>query len=146
MEKINVLARVLIIDEGNVLTVKKKGQDWCFIPGGHVEYGEGAVRAIKRECLEEFGGNVEIGGFLGVIEHAFKMKDGLYHEINVIFGGKLVGYDFPDLPNSLEEDLQVMWCSLDMMEENILLPEKIRELVKKYFDKDESVYWSSDMN
>ena len=35
-------------------------------PGGGMEFGEGTIDCIKRECMEEFGEEVEV---TGVAEH-----------------------------------------------------------------------------
>lgn len=142
MKPINVLGRILVVQENHILLVRKKGQDWCFLPGGHVEHGEGVKQTIMRECLEEFGGKVEISDFLGVAEHAFEAKTGLYHEINLVFKGVLQEFKYPDLPKALEDDLEVLWCSLEKLKECNVLPEMMREVI----EKGQRDFWLSDMN
>lgn len=132
MEKpINVLGRLVIIDQGNLLVVKKA--DWTFLPGGHVEYNEGVKDTILRECMEEFGGNVEVGELIGVLEHSFEDKNGPYHEINFVFAGKLLDMNYPQVPKSLEDDLEVIWIPLDKLEEKNLLPKEIWPMIKGEF-------------
>jgi len=41
---------------------------WEF-PGGSVEFGETLADALKREMLEEFGIQIEVGELLDVVDH-----------------------------------------------------------------------------
>lgn len=141
MEKcINVLGRLAIIEDKKILVVKR--EDWTFLPGGHVEYDEGVRQTIKRECLEEFGQEVEVGNLVGVFEHSFVDKNGPYHEINFIFVGALKNIHFPDVPKSLENDIEIIWVDLDELEKCNLLPEKMREILVNNLDK-ASQWWST---
>jgi 8-oxo-dGTP diphosphatase len=51
---------------GSVLLVKPTYKDGWEIPGGLVEPGESPKEAARRECLEELGQPIEIGGLLCV--------------------------------------------------------------------------------
>lgn len=60
-DKVRVSVNVLVVDGDKVLLLKrkKKGEGtWCS-PGGHLEYGEFALEAAKRELLEETGINAK---------------------------------------------------------------------------------------
>jgi ADP-ribose pyrophosphatase YjhB (NUDIX family) len=53
---VNARKQILLSDErirNNNLTVTK-------FPGGGLEFGEGTIDCIKRECMEEIGVNVEV--------------------------------------------------------------------------------------
>ena len=56
--RINVGAGVVIIQDGKTLLTKRKGSHaagcWGSL-GGHVEFGESPIDAVKREALEELG-------------------------------------------------------------------------------------------
>ncbi len=41
---------------------------WEF-PGGSVEFGETLAAALKREMMEEFGVEIEVGALLDVVDH-----------------------------------------------------------------------------
>ena len=141
MKCINLLGRVIVIDQGNVLLVKKNNA--VFLPGGHVEHNEGVTQTIIRECEEEFKGEVSITDFVGVLEHSFPVKEGIYHEINMIFTGVLKNVAYPDKPESNESDLEVFWWPLEDIEKSGLLPEKMIKIIMNNLDR--KSYWASSM-
>lgn len=52
----------IIIKDGKVLLSDefRMGMKMTKFPGGGLEYGEGTIDCLKRECMEEFGQEVEI--------------------------------------------------------------------------------------
>jgi len=72
----------LIVDEknGNVLIVRSsKWQNKYTVPGGHIELGELAEDAIKREVKEETGLDVEVQKLL-LVQQAIYPKYYIKHE------------------------------------------------------------------
>jgi nucleoside triphosphatase len=71
----------LVVNErGEVLIVRsKKWYDKCTVPGGHIELGERAEDAIKREVKEETGLDAEPVKLL-VVQQAIYAKDYRKHE------------------------------------------------------------------
>jgi len=56
----SVSVKALIVDdEGKFLMVKENNGVWD-LPGGRLENGENIVDALKRECLEEIGVEVDV--------------------------------------------------------------------------------------
>lgn len=82
---IEVIARGLLIEEGRVLVCRNLRHGYCFLPGGHVEYGEPARTALKREFAEECGVEIEVGDCLLVEEHLFGPRAKDRHELNLVF-------------------------------------------------------------
>ena len=89
---IEVIARGVFIREGHVLMCVDVAGGYSYLPGGHVEPGEAAARAVERELLEETGWEAEVGGFLFAAEHRFEQasrkKVGRVmqkHEVNLVF-------------------------------------------------------------
>lgn len=56
-KEFEILSRAVIINDDKVLLVNVKGKNWHFLPGGHVEFGETATQALKREFEEETSGS-----------------------------------------------------------------------------------------
>lgn len=67
LPKKRVGAGVAIIDEYlRILLVEPTYKDTWEVPGGTVELGESPREGARRECFEELGFNVEIGGLLAI--------------------------------------------------------------------------------
>lgn len=60
-QKYHVLARGVILSDGNLLIAHCKGMDNTFLPGGHVEFKEGMRTTLSREIKEEFGQESIVG-------------------------------------------------------------------------------------
>jgi ADP-ribose pyrophosphatase YjhB (NUDIX family) len=58
---------ILINEQSQVLITDEifDGKRLTKFPGGGLEYGEGTIDCLKRECLEEFGNEIE------VVEHFY---------------------------------------------------------------------------
>jgi 8-oxo-dGTP pyrophosphatase MutT (NUDIX family) len=54
MEMRQIAGGVVVGPDGRVLVVSQKGTSWS-LPKGHVEAGEGALAAARREIVEETG-------------------------------------------------------------------------------------------
>lgn len=63
---------LIVNNEGKILLVKShKWFDNYTLPGGHIEVGETAIEAVKREVKEEVGLNVDVGNMLLMQEAIF---------------------------------------------------------------------------
>ena len=84
---IHSIVRGLLVRGEDVILCKVKDAKWFFLPGGHVEDGESARKALLRELHEEIGaGDYKISSFVGVCENIFPLEDDVsQHEINIIF-------------------------------------------------------------
>ena len=60
-----VVAACISLSDGKILLVKSsRWGNYYLFPGGHIEYGETMVEAVKREAKEEIGLDVEVKEFL----------------------------------------------------------------------------------
>jgi 8-oxo-dGTP pyrophosphatase MutT (NUDIX family) len=85
-------AKAIIIEEGQLLTIKSIDAEgrWYSLPGGGQKAGETLIQAVKRECLEELGIEIEVGPlryireYIGV-HHEFAEFDFDAHQIEHMF-------------------------------------------------------------
>ena len=139
MEKhIEFIARGFIFQNKKVLLCKRKDRDYYFFPGGHIEFGEFAVDALKREMMEEIGAKVGKCDFIGVAENIFRDGEREAHEINYVFQAEI------DKENvvALEDYLEFRWLSWDEFEKAKILPTSLKKEIIKW-EKDRKIFWSS---
>ncbi len=120
---IELIARAVIVADGQLLLVRTKGYTNTYLPGGHVEFGERAEAALVRELGEELGVAATLGHFLGAVEHAWDDASGAHHELNLVFTATLPGVSTPAAVSPREPHLDVLWQPLDRLAEQRLLPE-----------------------
>jgi len=134
-KSIKVGAGVVIVKDGKTLLAKRKGSHnsgmWGSM-GGHVDFGESPIDAVKREAMEELGieiGNIEFAMCMNMI------KDGK-HYLDVSFTAKIVAGK-PQIcePDKIEE---IGWFSLDQLPSPLFPPvQAVLDAIKsdkKYFE------------
>ncbi len=114
-----------------------------YLPGGHVEAGEGMKHALARELDEELGIAVEIGLYLGVLEHSWKVAGVHSHEINhcfVVTSPELIASHPPE---SREDHLEFFWLSPSEFEARNLQPAPLRQLLVNGAGSSRQFWWGS---
>lgn len=129
----------IAVHSGRLLVEKDTGHGFCFVPGGRVEYGESAIRALEREMWEEFGESVKIGRLAVVADNLFELDGHRFQEIGLYFtvefapGSDITGHK--GAFEGAEPDTLFQWIPLDELERANLLPvflrERVRELPKE---------------
>ncbi len=145
MSAIHLLGRVALISDGHIVLAHEIGAKNTFLPGGHVEYNETVKNTILREIGEEFDGEVQIEGFIGVVEHSFKYDNQPYHELNLVFSGRLLHHHYPQIPKSLESHLEFHWQRIDKLREANLLPPPLLTIIPSYYRDRRNSLWISTM-
>ena len=105
---INVRVGAIILQDGKILMVSNKRNDYFYSVGGRIQFGETAEQAIVREVLEETGVEMEIDR-LGFVHENYFYGDSpanlgkLIYELSFYFYMK-VPKDFVLTCNSFTED------------------------------------------
>ena len=114
MPKIENIARGVCVINGTLLVCRNTRTGNCFLPGGHIEFGETGAEALRREIAEEMGiSNIAIRRFLCANENTFTQADG--HpaaEITLVYEFTWQGADPATPPPSAETHLEFLWIPL----------------------------------
>jgi 8-oxo-dGTP diphosphatase len=139
------LARGIIINNNMVLLAHAIGHNNTFLPGGHIEFGESAPEALKREIEEEIGLSCYIEGYLGLVEHKWEKNKELHCEVNQAFKVKVPGLDLLRSPASRESHIEFYWVSVNQLDKHNLQPDPFRTLIPQLVNGNESVWWESTL-
>lgn len=135
---IRCAARAVIVRDGALLTVvlRDREGDFHVLPGGGQQHGETLIEAVKRECREEIGAEVEVGPLLYLREyvgknHGFAQRHAHFHQVESVFRCTLHGE--PSASNGTARDnrqVGLAWLPLGELHRFRLFPSMIKTLVK----------------
>lgn len=134
---INLIVRGVIIYNDHILLStttqhnKEFGKDLYFLPGGHVDYNESAISALKREILEETYLQIEELKFMGALECSWNKKGKLYHEINLVYRVNIQNLSLRTPPKSSEPFIEFVWCPLSGISNYHILPEQLKPMLQE---------------
>ena len=123
----------IAVSHGCLLVEHISRHNFCFLPGGRVEYGENAIAALAREIREEISEEAIIGRLVIVSDNLFELDNERYQEVVLYFliefmpGSKVLGRD--DAFNGNEPDTIFQWIPLDQVRKFNLVPSFLRERV-----------------
>lgn len=137
MPNIRNSAKAVIIEEGRLLltvNIDSAGLFYLF-PGGGQQFGEVLSDAVRRECIEEIGREVEVGELLHVREyiganHEFAASDSDIHQVEYYFrcrllpGGETGSGYHPD-----ENQIGVEWVELNRLPDIRLYPASLAAIL-----------------
>ena len=106
-KRTEIIARGLLIRDGHVLLCKSLAGGYLYLPGGHVEFGEGCRDALAREFVEEAGVRVRVGALAGVSEATFEQGGKRRHEVNLVFHVELPGPRRGKLPPVVSQENEI---------------------------------------
>ena len=138
-DTIECIARAVIIHEGAMLLCKPIADDYFFFPGGHVEFDEDSIVALKREIKEEVDGTITDTRFIGILENQFSQAGETKHEMNIVFEAKLGSSDI----ENMEDHIESRWVPLAEFKEGRVLPVLLKEKVLQWM-QDRQVFFGSE--
>lgn len=134
--KLNIRAGGLIIHNNKILAHKNINKDHYCIPGGRIELGENSETTIKREIQEELGKDIDILKYSSTIENFFYMNKKKYHELYFLYRvefkneeDKKIEYTMHNIEG--KDYLQYEWLDIDKIDEYNILPECLKDMLKK---------------
>lgn len=139
------MVRGVLVKDGHILLVHSKKARNTYLPGGHIEFGESAVGALKREIREELGFRARITDFLGLVEHGWTYAGVRNQEINIIFR---VEFDCPAPgvnPKSREKKIEFWWQGLNELKSARLEPRVLQKLLPAWSRKGTKSHWGSTL-
>lgn len=128
---IETIARGVAVADGRLLVCRARGSATCYLPGGHIEFGETGREALVREVREELGATASTGRFLGVIENNFLQHGKPHAEINLVYELTLDGVRPTDgVVPACEDWIEFEWIRLADLAKARLLPETLNRLAE----------------
>jgi 8-oxo-dGTP diphosphatase len=152
---IRTSAKAIIINDGKLLTIKlnDNGDYFYILPGGGQHHGENLYEALRRECLEEVGGHVEIGELVFVREYIGKNHElakyhSHAHQNEFMFRCELVQPLKEGIKGSNPDKGQigVEWLPIDELRSYNFYPKDLRETIIKYHSGEQVPTYVGDIN
>lgn len=111
--------RFIWIDENNLIPLLLvSNHNYHKLPGGWIDDGEDHMNALKRECMEEIGAEIEMLGEIGEI-HEYR-ADFFMKQVSYCYFGKITSQGKPKFTElELSWGFQIVWMTLDEAIEQI---------------------------
>ncbi len=125
MLNIEHIVRGIIVRDGKILlcrNIKNLKSGHYFLLGGHIEKGESAEEALRREMVEEIGRSVKNAKQIAEVKNSFVQEGKERNEIFHIYLATLENYQNI---KSLEDHLAFEWISIDRLDVIDFRPKKV---------------------
>jgi RpiB/LacA/LacB family sugar-phosphate isomerase len=133
---VNLIVRAIITHQDHILLTtttddnKNFAPNLFFLPGGHVEYNERALSALKREIWEEMNLEFYDEKFVGALECAWNREGSIYHEINIVYKIQIDHMNLEAPPIAVDHKFhKFVWKSLAELEGLPLLPVALKQII-----------------
>ena len=127
MNTIEVIARGVLIKDGYLLVCRPVGKNYCYLPGGHVEFFETAQEALQREWQEELDCSCEVGSFLNFFEERFTDSDERkHHEYTFLYRVNCASLHANEDVKSNQAHIAFEWVPVKDLRKHPLLPKSMQ--------------------
>lgn len=144
---IRVSAKAVIILDGRLLVTRNRDEqgDFFLLPGGGQDPGETLPEALRRECREEVGADVQVEDIVLVRDyigrnHEFADTNSDVHQLEIMFRCSLLG-DAP-LGNGPSPDAWqtgIDWLDVRRLDEARLYPTVLKRVLPE-LEKQADIY------
>jgi len=133
-----LIVRAIVVFNGALLVNqahnKNTREDYCALPGGHVDPAESCIAALHREFCEELDAELQIGEMCFVSEsiyHGRRREDSVRHEVVFYFDAAPAGplQETNGVVFSPEEKMNFRWLPLTELANTNLLPGALKEFL-----------------
>ena len=111
-------ARAVVIDEQRLVALLHVSKDEYYkLPGGGLEDAEDPIAALKRECQEEIGCDIQVMNEIGMITEyrkKYSLKQVSYCYVVKVIGGKSIPA-FTD--DEIKHGFKVVWLAYEKAKE-----------------------------
>lgn len=142
--RVRTAAKALIIEDGKLLVTVNRDRvgDFYLLPGGGQEHGETLAEAMRRECLEEIGCEVEVGDIAMVRDyrgayHEFSdhPQEVSVHQVEIMFACRLApGAEPCNGPGADRWQTGIAWLPLDRLHEHRIYPKTFARILRNGLD------------
>ena len=148
-------AKAILVDGDQILLTKNQDEEGFFYlcPGGGQEHGETLHEAVRRECEEEVGYEVEVSELLHIREyigknHEFASFDSGIHQVEFYFLCGLKGEQEQGAAPSNPDDHQVgaEWVDIRDLDKYRIYPEALIDYIKKHSNNESAPVYLGDIN
>jgi ADP-ribose pyrophosphatase YjhB (NUDIX family) len=136
--RVRVSVKAIIIQDGHLLLVRSRDRqgDWYLLPGGGQHPGESLPAALRRECREEIGVDVEVGGLRFVRDyigrnHEYADEDAGMHQVELMFACRLAPGARPRVgPVPDSQQTGVAWIPLEAIGRHRVYPRQLAAVLR----------------
>lgn len=138
-KKFELIVRGVCLCNGMLLLCRNRKVGNVYLPGGHIELGESADAALKRELMEELAVEGIVTQFLGVAESRFVQAGDEVFELNLVFAVHIDCGSVCTLPQSAEAHIEFFWCPFAEVPVSGMLPTSLATRLQGWLDGSDPV-------